>query len=290
MTNVIDFGQQLVETGDLDPVYIMLNIGNLSPEVTARWCLAYWMFYHTGVASRIAEHSGPYFWGQVRAALAEKWPRGTERRHFRGQNAEKSVNYLQQRFPEPEDACASLAGLKTWEELEDAAPLVDAVPFGHVSMRAQQWVGFGPWIAFKIADMIDVCVGIPVAFPRDSSVWYDEPIKGGVFAWLDKQRHGVPYNEYYDGLTRAQARERVDEMIPYLMQSFATTVGPDNRGVGVQELETILCKFKSYVNGHYPIGKDTREILHALNGWGNLATQLQTVLRDSTPKELHGGR
>lgn len=289
--NAKQFGEQLVMTGDLDPIYIMLNNSSMGPDATARWCLAYWMFYHAGVASRIAEQEGESFWAMVWAAQVNKWPRGTERRHFRGANADNAIKYLEEHYPDPEDACAQLAGLNTWDELVDAAP-IEPLSFALVASRAQQWVGFGPWIAFKIADMIDVCIGIPVAFPKDSSVWYDEPIKGGVFAWLDEMGHGVPYNDYHDGLSSMERRERVDEVIPHYLHWFKVnnTIGPDGRGVGIQELETIFCKYKSHLNGHYPIGKDTREILHALSDdrWGQLAQTLHTVLKDSTPKEHHG--
>jgi hypothetical protein len=34
--------------------------------------------------------------------------------------------------------------------------------------------------------------------------------------------------------------------------------------VNVQEIETIFCKYKSYVKGHYHVGKDIHEIREAL--------------------------
>lgn len=43
---------------------------------------------------------------------------------------------------------------------------------------------------------------------------------------------------------------------------------------GVQEAETVLCKYKSYRNGHYFVGKDTKEIRYALKGWGATANHL----------------
>lgn len=291
--NAKSFGEQLVVTGDLDPIYLMLNNGPLDAPTTARWCLAYWMFYHAGVASRIAEHDGESFWAHVWAAQVNKWPRGTERRHFRGANADNAIRYLEATYPNPEDACAQLAGYDIWDSLVDAAP-IDPVPFALVASRAQQWVGFGPWIAFKIADMIDVCIGIPVHFPQNSSVWYDEPVKGGF--WAERAR-------LYSDDIRMEALKADDEATPPDMQRYIVdsiipdylewyrengVVGPDNRGVGIQELETIFCKYKSHLNGHYPIGKDTREIIHALDDWGPLAGTLQQVLRDSTPKEHHG--
>ena len=51
-----------------------------------------------------------------------------------------------------------------------------------------------------------------------------------------------------------------------------------DRPVGVQEVETIFCKWKSHVKGHYPLGKDTRELHHGLQGWGALAEKLRKVL------------
>jgi hypothetical protein len=54
--------------------------------------------------------------------------------------------------------------------------------------------------------------------------------------------------------------------------------GGTPRPVNVQEVETIFCKYKSHLKGHYPLGKDTREIHHGLDGWGDLAQELQRGL------------
>ncbi|GAG17632.1 unnamed protein product, partial [marine sediment metagenome] len=35
----------------------------------------------------------------------------------------------------------------------------------------------------------------------------------------------------------------------------------------LQEVETVLCKWKSHMNGCYPMGKDTREITEGLAPW-----------------------
>jgi hypothetical protein len=54
---------------------------------------------------------------------------------------------------------------------------------------------------------------------------------------------------------------------------------PDfTRPVNVQEIETVFCKYKSPLKGHYPLGKDTLELHHSLAGWGDLAEQLRSQL------------
>lgn len=41
--------------------------------------------------------------------------------------------------------------------------------------RAQTWPEFGPWIGFKIADMLEVVCGAPITFSRDIPLIYKEP-------------------------------------------------------------------------------------------------------------------
>jgi hypothetical protein len=40
-----------------------------------------------------------------------------------------------------------------------------------------------------------------------------------------------------------------------------------DRNIGLQELETILCKWKSHQNGHYPLDNDLVEIRHGAEPW-----------------------
>jgi hypothetical protein len=284
--NVVEFGTQLVVTGDLDPIYLMLNASDLSPDTTARWCLAYWMFYHAGVASRIAEHEGETFWAHVWMAQVNKWPRGTERRHFKAANSDKAIKYLEATFPEPEDAVAHLVGYNTFKDLVGRYTGL-ATSFAYVAREVQSWVGFGPWIAFKIADMLDAVIGVRVDFPQDSSVWFDDPVKGAVWAWC--QEVGLEFESYWRDTTPAEKRATANKAIEEYLPELGMLVGPSGTPVRIQELETIFCKYKSHLNGHYPVGKDTREILlHQLPGWGEMAGQLQQALRDATPKEHHG--
>src|SRR5262245_42889310 len=95
-----EFGRQLILTKDLDPVYVLLHhskLGTTFPAMLHRWLMAYWCFYHVGTASWITYEGMGYWERMEQAASSKNYPRSPERRHFRGQNAIKSVAYLKYR-------------------------------------------------------------------------------------------------------------------------------------------------------------------------------------------------
>ena len=249
------FGRTLIETGDLDPIYVMLVGAGLDEKLLKRWLLAYWCFYHAGVASCIAENGRDY-WADMNAVAYNhdlRFPRGSERRHFRGALAISSVAFLEQEFLQPEDAFARLHGT-----------------FKRVTAEVTRWRGFGPWIAFKAADMIDRVLGETIDFSDCELAFYRDPVKGAHKA-LDQW--GITPGTFSD-------KEAVRHAVDRLIQSFDDYLAPPffDRAINVQEVETILCKWKSHLNGHYPLGKDTREIRHGLDGWGDLAKSLKEHL------------
>jgi len=147
---VIEFGEALLKSLDLDPVYVLLYQARLPKEQLQRWCVAYWMFYHVGVASELSEYESYSFWERILAVLSSA-PRGTERRHFRGERASKTVKYLWHAYSLPEFFLESIFDWPrcTFQEVVK-----------HVTIHPQ----FGPWIAFKVADMGDRVLGYNVDF------------------------------------------------------------------------------------------------------------------------------
>ena len=246
-----DFGKNLLETGDLDPVYIGLQGLQLSHEEMAAWLLSYWCFYNAGVSCHIVNMGPSHFWDAMFYFATEKAaPRGTERRHFRGEAAGKAIDFLQEDFVEPQDAI---------EYLADYYPRT----FSQVSDKVQQWPLFGPWIAFKVADMLERCALIPVDFSDCELQMYSEPTKG---ALLIAEQEGWPAD--------------VKVVCTRLLEHYAGYKAPPiyDRIVNIQEIETILCKYKSHYNGHYPLGKDTMELHEKLVGWGSLAERMRECL------------
>ena len=65
----------------------------------------------------------------------------------------------------------------------------------------------------------------------------------------------------------------VRDVVLYLAKVFKWAKAPpsEDRGIELQEIETILCKWKSHMNGHYPLWNDIDEINEGLHGWGETA-------------------
>lgn len=235
--SLYDFGKQLLDAGDLDPVYTLVWNARLEPSKLREWLLAYWSFYHVGTASWIVDQ--PSYWKAMETAAGSKdWPRSSERRHFRGENARKSVAYLKSR---------GVADL--FRPLEQSRTADECI------RRVREWVGFGPWIAFKVADMVERLDIAPVRFDLAQLRLFDSPAKGAELAW---ERYG--------------AGEKPKDVTPWAVDSILshlgrrlTSAGRESgylapprfeRALNAQEAETILCKWKSYLGGHYHVGED----------------------------------
>lgn len=254
---IYKFGRQLIETGDLDPVYILLYKAELPSARLYRLLLAYWLYYHLGVACHLSKRSGKAFYREALrlAKPGSKTPRGTERRHFRGEAALKCIKWFEKKYPKPEDAVAHLIRQGKNTTLSLSLQLTN------------RWPLFGPWIGFKVADMLSVLELSNIQFPIENLIMYSEPVKGAeMYAKRMSKKKGWGLMPVESVVYRLQAHFQMFKAPPAY-----------NRRVGVQEVETILCKWKSHRNGHYPVGKDTKEIKEGLKGWGKLAEKLRGI-------------
>lgn len=266
--DIISFGKKLLETEDLDPIYTMLWKAELSPTRLRRWLLAYWWFYHAGVASKLSKYKGDRFFEEaiMMARPEAKTPRGTERRHFRGKVCIKSIRFFYHEYIEPERAIEQLIyQIRNVKGENSVGAVLDFVK--------RDWPLFGPWIGFKMSDMLERLDIYPIEFPIETLDMYAEPTAGAKL--LAEKLNWIP--------GEMGGAADTTEVVQYLIHKFRHYKAPPryDRSVGVQEVETILCKWKSHMHGYYPIGKDTREIRHGLKGWGDLARELRKCL----PKE-----
>lgn len=237
----VSFGETLIKTGDLDPVYIALARSGANQDELARIIVAYSCNYHLSSASFIAQSKGEKFWDKLETAADNfglKWPRGSERRHWRGSAATESVAYLRNTFRTPEALVAFWATRRTCGEVFKA---VQTLPY------------FGPWIAFKIADLLDRVMQYGIDFSEFELGVYSEPRKGAAL---------IKYGDTEAKVTDFELR-RVVEALRLRLRKLKAPPNQD-RLVNVQEIETVLCKYKSHVGGHYPLGKDTLEVFHGL--------------------------
>lgn len=241
--SVVEFGRQLVETGDLDPVYTMLWEAQLEPRQLRQWLMSYWCFYHSGTASWIAEALPPanqWYWERMmRAAESSDYPRGTERRHFRGELSCKSVKWLAD-YPKGLDYM--FTAFTEGPKPKSLKSVMDYV---------KTWVGFGDWIAFKVADMLERLDLCQIDFSDADTFLFDSPKEGAEIV-------AAKYGKFNVLAQSNPSRWAVD----YLREELGQLKAPPRfeRNLNGQEYETILCKWKSHLNGHYEVGHDIKEI------------------------------
>lgn len=251
--DLLPFSKQLIQSEDLDPVYSVLVRAKLPPKLLSRWLVAYWCFYSAGFASYASERRGAAYWSclgeaaenATEAPVSGRWPRGTERRHFRGKSAVRAVQELSSAY-------------------RTAAQLVDAVTADTCSAVMQlvsKHYMFGDWIAFKVADMLDRVVHRDVSFAQAEVFMFDAPTRGAELAC----------SKYGDAGQDSAAAVRW--ALGYLDGSLGSLPAPPSgdRLVGLQEYETCLCKWKSHVGGHYPVGKDCHELSEVLARWASVS-------------------
>lgn len=284
--SIEDFGLQLLLTLDLDPLYVGLDRAKLPRNQLYRWLFAYWCFYHVGSASLVSELKDAEYWKVMRLAavnsepprvlfggdstlsIVKRWPRGAERRHFRSKRCVDAIDWFAYHYPRPEAIVESLGAGKLG--------VCDSV-----MERVRSWPMFGPWIAFKAVDMLERVAHWDLMIPKDVVLMYHEPRSS--LLELCAARGVSP-----------------DECFSSLVSFFHSWTAPprNDRLCGPAEVETILCKYKSYRKGHYWVGKDVREQREALNGWGSTAVRLLAVYppevgnasehtRDQRVREVH---
>jgi hypothetical protein len=238
----VEFGRVLVRTGDLDPVYYALRA--LPEARRLRTALAYFFLYHLGAAGYLGELEGSKFWDTLEtAARNEKldWPRGSERRHWRGRVAVDSAGWLRANYEKPEQVVYS------WYNRADSNR------FSHVAEQVKKTPACGPWIAFKVCDVMERCLDLKVDFSDCNLGIYREPRAGAALLLTG------------DAETRITDAE-LTEVFVALSRALGRLKAPPHRDrfLNLPELETVCCKYKSHVGGHYPEGKDLREVRHAL--------------------------
>lgn len=228
------FGKDLLDANDLDPVYVLLANANLQPDRLRRFLLSYWCFYHVGVASELSKSDR---WADLGK---EVHTRASERRHFRGPKSIEALDWLKLH---EEEWFKTLCACKTFDE---------------VTAVAQCPPLFGPWVAFKIADMIERLELAEIDFADCELSLYKEPSRGAALVLFEDPDAYV-------------SKSGIQHLVSAVVDRF-TNLGylappSADRVINIQEVETMLCKFKSHRNGHYPVGKDVAEIRHALEGW-----------------------
>ena len=237
----LEFASNLLQTFDLDPIYVILTETDMPEDMLKRWMLAYWCYYAAGPASYIAEQ--PDFYTAMREGFSGEgqYSRGHERRHFRGQAGWDAIAYLEA-FGSPEHVVDYIY----------TGPL----DYQSVANRAMKFKLFGPWIAWKIADMGERVLCMDIDFYNTNLYIYKDPVQGAAL---------YLYGDYQQSISQADLNDVIEDILVRL-KGFAAPPFLD-RPLAVNEVETVLCKWKSHVRGSYPLNYDLKEICEGLKEW-----------------------
>jgi hypothetical protein len=233
----IEFGRRLIQSGDLDPLYIALYQAKLPKPLLCKWLLSYFCFYHAGLSCWVVSQKD--YWEAMESVplSGTAFPRGTERRHFRGSLALKAIRRLRDERPEP---------LEWVSWVEKAGPGVKPI-----IKRVKSLYGFGEWVSWKVPDICERLGLMDARFEdKDVALMFRSSIQGATEI----------SNRYCPSDNPVMAGHR------YLIRKLGTMLAPPDykRVINVQETETICCKWHSHLGGHYPIGKDIIDIKHGL--------------------------
>jgi len=102
-------------------------------------------------------------------------------------------------------------------------------------------------------------MGIPIDFGDTEVMMYDQPYKSALAVWETFPLYNPDTPE----------KSAVILVASELVRMFEGYMAPPDRKrpVGIQEVETILCKWKSHNNYAYPIGMDSIELREGLEEW-----------------------
>lgn len=217
-----------METHDLDPTYDFLyrarmELGN---DWANRFSVHYLCFYDMGGALAAARDTGETdFWSYVLDNYTA-FPRGTERRHTRGELGLRYVTELSKKGTPRDTMKAMYSPSYT----------------GLVSVFNSHFkgCGFGPYFIWKVMDFQDRVFERPISLTRAEAERHcpDEPRKCAKALWP----------EFKFGY--------VMESIAYNIRDMVAPGAPD-RKCGLPEAETILCMLKGWgITKTHTIGDD----------------------------------
>jgi hypothetical protein len=246
-----DFIKVDIYTGDSDPVYWAIakareEWGN---PWASRFCVGMLAYYHMGVAIEAAEKTGEAFWSHLRDIYSSA-PRGSERRHFRGEGGLKTLESMRG----PADS-----------QYEPSAWFA-SFPQTYAGVKAfceRRLYAFGPYFQLKVCDYMG-CLGVPMrSFDGLARNLPTEPAKalaliGGTFQ---------------DLCTRV---DKLNILAPPYFDRFA----------GPAEVETSLCGWKTTKFKGNWFGADIAEKRHQLMGCGEKGKQMAEWLPPAVDRNL----
>ena len=221
-----DFSKELLLTGDIDPDYIFIREKskelNFNKQQVFNWILHKLVIYDS--------HSELQVITKVKKLEEVKF--GNERRKSKN-NAKEYLNNIQKAFIGTDvERFFTANGNKVFNRIKTIK-------------------GFGPWAAWKFMDLIDCAYGVNVDFESlDFRKAYTFPLKGLLLV------NDLP--EDVKILRDTNLYNKLLKNAYHILEDLKDINSPHNNGKGLRlnELETLLCKYHSHVHNKYKAGQD----------------------------------
>lgn len=247
------FAKNLFKLEEADPGYMLLARAELTYEQKLRYVLAWCTFYNPGIAAVACEFEGAKFYEY----LNKMYPtaqRASERRHFRGQAGLKALAQWKSLYKRPEamiEACfaASYVGVRK-----------------NMAHMAQM----GDYFYWKLADIQDTVFHQPVDFTGCEKYMPKVPQQGAEII--------ADMEDFTARFDLVDTMRIVTKAISKLEHPFS------DRGMLLQEAETVCCVFKQHFVGDYKYGFRTAKAVKRLR-----AVQTETKMADVLLDGVYAG-
>lgn len=230
----IDFSRSILQSGDIDPDYMFIREFSrrkkFSKAKMLQWIRLKVVIYNSVSELHYLLHKESFKWLKF----------GNERNKSRNRAAE-NLKAITEAFPDLEYVEDLMIGPNPLKKVADVK-------------------GFGPWAAWKFLDLLDCCMGYNFEGSLGSQIdfrdAYEYPLRGLLLVnQMEEDTDLLKDDKVYK-----KCLNKVLKMV--LPLNKLRTPHNENNGVRINEVETLLCKYHSYVHGHYHPGEDITRLMN----------------------------
>lgn len=233
----LQFGDRMMRLSDHDFSHVVMANAPWTQEETERVFLAYRWFMHVGTACWLASVADiEQFWQRLESEY-DTLPRKIDRHQTRGARGWQTINYARQISSEPSEI------LDVWYPTGSSFAYCY-----HELIKVPDWGPSNVWHGYDMAERVLRWRNLPgVTLKESEDYMYDYPWE------VLREYTDEEYPKSVD-----VARRMLDE--------FAYLPAPPfgDRSINMQELETILCRFRKYRKNRYEFGKDKATVIKNL--------------------------
>lgn len=277
-----------IATGDVDPIYSAIRYSDLTDSDKHKLMFSHLMVYDLKQSIRLAQEPDETYYdlltemftkkqvGQDRKDVAER-ETNPKSRSFNTQ-----INKMRNRSPSDwmgEAISLTLCDCDNW---------INSVKSGQIIPT------FGEYFGFKTADMIETI------FDYNHKVVWDDGFKKtiprGSLTGYECVRTG--HTKKFRDTSEIREDDLMREFYLNEIEHFKDFQNPHKpvRGIGVQEIETLLCDYRKYRRGTLDFGQKTQKLMTGINAnKGHIVDGLTNIVhamvnqKDEVMKRISNG-